>query len=271
MTSHSLTAGQGVAYGAEIRFVSAVVDDHTVQMNAPFSVAPASGTTMNATATYALASELLSATIMDCWSPASAVQRVISGAAVDQIDIQVNGDFHAFRFSGPACDIIDSVSFQAGQGGLSAFPAEPNSTNFNYSIVPGHLGQIWLGSAPTEFFTLTSATLTLKNNIKLRNSEFGTSLPRGISPGIRSLDFEFSVYQQDDAQTKALYQAARQESPVSVMLQLGQQSGQLLGIYLNAVMLTTPEFDDSEVRHQWIFKSCRAQGIADDEIVIAFA
>jgi len=54
------------------------------------------------------------------------------------------------------------------------------------------------------------------------------------------------------------------------MLQLGQQAGQLTGIYLKSVMLETPEFDDSEVRQQWTFKSCRAQGIADDEISIAF-
>ena len=29
-------------------------------------------------------------------------------------------------------------------------------------------------------------------------------------------------------------------------------------------------FDDAEVRQQWVFKSCRAQGIADDEISVAF-
>ncbi len=269
-TAHGLTPGQAVAYGADLRFVAAVVDDHTVQLNAPFSIQPATGTTTGVTATYLPGSELSSATIVDYWSPGTAVQRLIYGAAVDDLQIQVNGDFHGFQFSGPACDIVDSSSFQQGQAGLSAFPAEPTPASFNYSIVPGHLGQVWLGSAPDQFFTLTSGTVKFANNAELRDREFGSSLARGISAGARSVTVDLTIYQQDDAQTKALYQAARQESPVSVMLQLGQQPGQLTAIYLKGVTLATPEFDDAEVRQQWVFKSCRAQGIADDEISIAF-
>ncbi|HLJ47561.1 MAG TPA: phage tail tube protein [Bryobacteraceae bacterium] len=266
---HGLVPGQAVAYGPELRFVTALVDDHTVQLSAPFSVAPAAGTTTSPTATYMPANELPSATIFDYWSPASAVQRVIAGAAVDELKVQVNGDFHEFQFSGPACDVIDDSSFEGGEGGLASFPAE-NLTDYDYSIVPGHLGQVWLGSAPQQFFTLTSATLTVSNNLDLRNREFGSNLARGISPGIRNVSLEFTIYQQDDAQTKALYQAARQDSPISVMIQLGQQGGQLAGLYLKSVLLETPQFDDSEQRQQWSFKSCRAQGTVDDEIAIAF-
>ena len=270
-SAHSLVPGQAVAYGGEVRFVTAVVDSHTVQFNAPFSTSPAPGTTTGATATYSPQSELSSFSLLDCWSPTSAVQRVVYGAAADQLQIQINGDYHAFQFSGPACDIVDNASFQQGQGGLSAFPAEPTSTGFDYTIIPGHLGQAWLGSSPTEFFTLTAATVTFKNNLTLRAEEFGSNYARGISPDIRSVSIDFSLYQQDDSQTKALYQAARQESPVSIMLQLGQQAGQLTGIYMKGVMLETPAFNDSESRQQWVFKSCRAQGIANDEISIAFA
>jgi len=241
-----------------------------VQLNAPFSVQPAAGTTTGVTATYCPGNELSSAAILDYWSPGTAVQRLIYGAAVDGLQIQVNGDFHGFQFSGPACDIVDSSSFQQGQGGLSAFPAEPAPASFDYSVVPGHLGQVWLGSAPDQFFTLTSATIKFTNNAELRDREFGSNYARGISAGVRAVTVDLNIYQQDDVQTKALYQAARQESPVSIMLQLGQQPGQLTAIYLKGVTLTTPEFDDTDVRQQWVFKSCRAQGIADDEISIAF-
>jgi hypothetical protein len=253
-----------------MRFVAAVVDDHTIQLDAPFTVPPAPGTTTGPSATYTPGTELSSATILDCWSPSSAVQRMIYGAAVDQLQIQVNGDFHEFHFAGPACDVVDSSTFQQNQGGLSAFPEEPAVSAFDYSIVPGHLGQVWLGSAPDQFFTLTSAMVRVKNNITLRDREFGSNLAKGISAGTRSVSVDFSLYQQNDSQTKALYQAARQESPVSVTLQLGQQVGQLTGIYIKDVVLETPEFDDSEIRQQWVFKSCRAQGISDDEISIAF-
>ena len=268
--AHGLVPGQAVTYGADIRFVAALVDSQTIQLNAPFSASPAPGATPGTTATYALSTELSSVTILDCWSPVSAVQRMIYGAAVDELQVQVNSDFHQFQFTGPACDIVDSSSFQQNQGGLSAFPQEPPVGVLNYSLIPGHLGQVWLGTAPDQFFTLTSATVRIKNNIDLREREFGSNLARGISAGIRSVMLDFSLYQNDDSQTGSLYQAARQQSPVSVMLQLGQQSGQLTGIYLKNVVLETPEFDDSETRQQWVFKSCRAQGISDDEISIAF-
>jgi hypothetical protein len=55
------------------------------------------------------------------------------------------------------------------------------------------------------------------------------------------------------------------------MLQLGQASGQLFGIYLKSVIPEIPEFDDSQTRLQWRFSKSQAQGIADDEIAVAFA
>jgi hypothetical protein len=82
---------------------------------------------------------------------------------------------------------------------------------------------------------------------------------------------DFSLYQQDDSATKALYQAARQRSPNSVMIQLVQQPAQLFGIYMDGVIPEVPEFDDSETRQQWQFQNCRAQGSLDDEIFLAFA
>jgi hypothetical protein len=55
------------------------------------------------------------------------------------------------------------------------------------------------------------------------------------------------------------------------MLQLGQQPKQMFGIHMKSVMPEVPEFDDSETRLQWTFRNCRAQGVVNDEITIAFA
>ena len=68
----------------------------------------------------------------------------------------------------------------------------------------------------------------------------------------------------------ALYQASRQRSPIGVMLQLGQQEGQLFGVYLKSVVPEVPEFDDGETRLQWQFSNCRAQGTFNDELFVAF-
>jgi hypothetical protein len=267
---HGLQPGQGVNSGAELRFVSALVDDHTVQLAAPFSVAPAAGVALGGTMTYVPAAELPSATIFDYWSPGSAVQRILCGTAVDQLTVSVNGDFHEFTFSGYACDVLDSASFQSGQGGLSAFPAEPTVGGLNYSIIPGHMGQVWLGTAPDQFFTLTKADIVLKNELELRNKEFGSTLARGISPGMRVVTLDFHLYAMNDDATKGLYQAARQRSPVSVMMQLGEQPGQLFGVYLKSLIPEVPEFDDAERRLQWMFRENRAQGSVNDEIFFAF-
>ena len=265
---HGLVPGQAVVSGSEIRFAAAIIDPQTVQLNAPLTAAPAPQTAP--TTTYQPAADLSSVTIFDYWSPTTSVQRILTGAAVDALTIAVNGDFHEFQFSGQAQDVLDSSSFQSGQGALTAFPAEPTATSLSYSIIPGHLGQVWLGSAPNQVFTLTKAQISFQNNLDLRAQEFGAQLPLAIAPGQRTVAIDFSVYQQDDSATAALYQAARQTSPISVMLQLGQQPGQLFGIYMQSVVVQVPEFDDSDKRQQWQFQTCRAQGTVDNEIFVAF-
>jgi hypothetical protein len=55
------------------------------------------------------------------------------------------------------------------------------------------------------------------------------------------------------------------------MIQMGQQTGSLCGLYLKAVTPEAPELDDSEPRLEWNVRGSRAQGTAEDELVVAFA
>jgi hypothetical protein len=267
---HGLTPGHAITFGGEIRFVATVQDATTVFINAPFTNGPVAGSAIGPTATYALATDVGSTTIYDFWDPNTVVQRILNGAAMDVMKVKVNGDFHEFEFSGPSQDLVDSASFENGHAGLTAYPTEPPSPDFNYTIVPGHLGQIWMGALPQQFFTLTSAELTLDNKISLRVREFGSDLARCIAGGQRSVRLAFSIFEQDDAQTKELYQAARQRSPVGVMVQLGADPGQLFGAFMPAMIPEVPEFDDKETRLEWAFQNSRAQGTVDDELYIAF-
>jgi hypothetical protein len=122
-----------------------------------------------------------------------------------------------------------------------------------------------------RFFSLTEAELAMDNNISLRAKEFGSDFAQCIAAGQRSVKLDFSVFEQDDAQTKELYQTARQRSPIGVMIQLGEQAGQLLGAYMPAMVPEVPEFDDQETRLQLSFTNSRAQGTVNDELYIAFA
>src|SRR5580692_5687635 len=269
-TPHGLTPGQGITSGGEIRFVASIVDASTVVLNAPFSAAPALGAAIGQTATYSLAEQLPSFSIFDYWDPSTAVQRVLCGAAVAGLTVKLNGDFHQFDFKGPAQDLLDSSSFTTGQGGLTTYPAEPALDGFSYSPVPGNLGEVFLGVFPTQFCTVSAASIQIQNDLDARCKEFGTILPLAIAPGTRTVSVTLELFEQDDAATAALYQAARQQSPVGMMFQLGQIPGQLLGIYLKSLVPSVPQFDDSCTRLQWKFSEMRAQGTSEDEIVVAF-
>jgi hypothetical protein len=153
---------------------------------------------------------------------------------------------------------------------MELFPAEPAGAGTGYSPVPGNLGQVWLGVIPNRLFTVSQASIEVRNNLEMRDREFGSMLPRGITPGDRGVFMTLELFGQDDQATTALYQAARQEDPISVMFQLGQTGGQLMGIYLKSMVPDVPQFDDSEKRLKWTFRDTRAQGTADDEIVVAF-
>jgi len=270
-SAHGLIPGQAVACGGEIRFVTAVVDAQTVQLNAPFTGPVAAGTPLERTITFLPGGSLPSLSIFDYWSPEAAVHRILAGAAVDRLRVNINSDFHEFTFSGAAQDLLDSASFESGQGELDEFPAEPPLTPDSYAVVPGNLGQAWLGSSPERFLTLTEAEVILDNNLDVRAREFGSMGPRCIVAGERYVAASFSLYERPDEATKSLYQAARQRSPISVMFQLGIQPGQMCGVYLKSVIPEVPEFADDETRLEWRFRDCRAQGWIDDEIYLAFA
>jgi hypothetical protein len=269
-TPHGLAAGQAITSAGEIRFVAAVASATTVILNAPFSAIPGVGAPIGQTASYRLATTLPSVSLFDYWDPSTAVQRVLCGAGVDKMSVKLNADFHQFEFKGSAQDIIDSSSFTTGQGGEATFPAEPAVAGFNYSLVPGNLGQVWLGVVPNQFFSISNASVQIQNDLDTRCKEFGSVLPLALVPGMRTVAVTLELFAQDDAATTALYQAARQQLPVSLMFQMGQTSGQMMGMYLKSLVPAVPEFDDSCTRLQWKFTDTRAQGIAEDEIVVAF-
>jgi hypothetical protein len=242
-----------------------------VILNAPFSGTPAAGAQLTPAITYLPATDLPSVSIFDYWSPGTAVQRVLTGAAIDKMSVTVNGDYHEFEFSGAAKDIVDSSSFMSGEGGMTTFPAEPALTGVDLSPVPGNLGQVWMGATAQQFLTITEASLQVDNDLDQRAREFGSSSPLAVSPGPRNVSLNLSLFEKDDAATSGLYQAARQRSPISIMLQLGQATGQLFAVYLKSVVPEVPEFNDSERRLQWRFQKSRAQGTTDDEIAFAIA
>ncbi len=164
--AHGLSAGQAVTFSEEMRFVTAVQNSTTVFINAPFTTTPQAGSAFGTTITYGLAESLPSVSIFDFWDPAGAVQRIVDGAAVDTMNVKVNGDFQEFDFAGPSRDLIDSASFASGDGGLSEYPAEPSSWVSITRLSRGIWARCGWARGRINFFTLTAAELTVENNVE---------------------------------------------------------------------------------------------------------
>ena len=147
---------------------------------------------------------------------------------------------------------------------------EPAPTAVDYGLIPGNLGQVWLGAIPNQMFTVTQASVEVRNNLAMREKEYGSILPLALAPGAREVLVSLEFFSQDDVATAALYQAARQQSPVGLMFQMGQTAGQMMGVYLRSMIPDVPTFEDSDTRLKWQFRDTRAQGITDDEVVVAF-
>jgi hypothetical protein len=267
---HGLVVGQAVTYQDEIRFVTGIIDGRAVNLCAPFSSPLGSGSVLGPTVTYMLGDDLPSVSLFDYWDPQTALHRIFRGAGIGSMSLKINGDYHEFEYSGAAADLIDNLSFETGQGSLTQFPDEPATSEFDASPVPGHLGQIWLGTNPGQIQTVTEATVSLNNGLDMRAREFGSQLPMCLVAGVRSVEFNCSLYESDSDDVRGLYQAARQESPIQVMLQLGQQQSQLCGLYMKSLVPAVPDLDDTDTRLQWKFGSSPAQGSYNDELYIAF-
>jgi hypothetical protein len=270
-SAHGLVQGQAFGFNGELRFVESVSSSTSVLVNAPLSTTPTAGQALTGAVTYFLADELPSASVFDYWDPSTVVSRILHGASVDRFRVRVNADYHELEFAGEAQDVLDTVSFVSGQGGLASFPSEPAGAEPSLVPIPGNLGQAWLGTpAASRFLSITSASVEVDNDIDLRTREFGSTTPMCAAAGLRRVTADVDLYETDDEATRSLYAAARNESTIQVMFQLGESAGGLIGVYLPQVVPQVPEFDDGRRILQWRFRDSRAQGSVNDEMVVAF-
>lgn len=264
----NLSVGSALAFGSEIRFVAAVAGPRDVTLNAPFSIVPVTGSSVEGCANLAAGDSVRTMSVLDTWSPAQAVQRLLAGVTADQLSININNDFLEIGMRGFARNLVDSVSGVGGAGFV--FPAPPaGAGNSLAAPIAGHLGQALLGIEGFSVCTLTEAKITIDNNIDPRTDEFGCYGTKAYTLGKRRVSLDMTLFERNDALSQTLYTNAVNNIPVPVMLQIGNQPGSMFGIYLPAVLFAVPEFEDTQSRLLWRFRSSLALGAENDEIFIA--
>jgi len=265
---HGLQPGDALSFGGDLRFVTGCPDAQTAWLSAPLNAS--AGPTAAGAVSYGLALRLPSVSLYDYKSPASAVQRVLRGCVVDEVEIVLNGDFHELSFRGEAAGVSDSKSFEAGEGGLGNFPAEPELEELMEVPVPGHVGQVWIGAEAKAVSTVAWARVRIRNHVEMRWRDFGVMEPRCAVPGEREVTVDLEVYSSDADVFGEIYASASRHEPMPLMVQMGETPGAMCGIYMANFVPSVPEFLDGEERLRWRLRGCPAQGYREDEIHVAF-
>lgn len=267
-SAHGLEPGDAITFGGDLRFVTACPDPMTAWLSAPLSGAAAA--MAGGAVSYRPAAKLPSVSLYEYWTPESAVQRILRGCVVDELEIELNGDFHELAFRGEAAGVIDTAGFEPGEGGLDSFPAEPEWQPLMELPVPGHLGQVWIGNSGTPLGTVASARIRIRNHIEMRWRDFGLLAPRCAAPGDREVLIDLEIYSSDDEACEAIHASADRGEPMALMVQMGEAPGAMCGIHVANFVPSPPEFLDGEERLRWRLQGCRAQGFRDDEVYLAF-
>ncbi len=255
--AHGLEPGDGLSIGNDVRIVTACPDAQTAWLSAPLTQAGAA--TTGGAVSYGLAMLPPSFSLYEYWTPEAAVQRILNGAVVDELEIELNGDFHEITFRGAAAGLIDSKTFEAGQGGLAAFPPEPGVEPIAEMPVP------W----PLE--TVASARIRIRNNMELRWRDFGLTEPKCAVPGDREVTVDLEIYSTSAESCEEIYACAVRREPMPFMVQMGEIPGAMCGIHIANLVPALPEFLEGEERLRWRLRGSVAQGSRDDEVQIVFA
>jgi len=267
---HGLSIGQAISVGGEMRFVDSILDDHTVVVNCPVPAEVANGTTVGRCVTYRLGSHLKSLTMLDYWDPSTAIQRCAAGVSVDQVQVSVNGDFHEMAFQGEGSVYFDSATELPLSTGLQEFPSEPLGEWSTGELIPGSMGRAWIGTGGEACTSVLVGKVTLNNHIDYRRREFGGVRGGCVRAGMREVRLDLRIRAENSDDMRALFTSSRLQQPIPVMFQLGEMSGRMCALYMPQVVMEVPVFDDSGPSLEWIIRQARAQGVFNDELIVAF-
>ena len=153
-TPHGLRPGQAVTAGGEIRFVAAVANTQYGGFErAFFSRARVRNSARPDGERTVSRPQLPSVTCSITGIRSTAVQRVLTGAAVDQMSMIYERGFSPVRVQRDGAGYGRQRFVRGRTGGASDVSGGTTQrTAFSYSPVPGNLGEVWLGRGAESVF-----------------------------------------------------------------------------------------------------------------------
>ena len=265
-TDADLTSATGLVKGSVIilivagvkymRFVTAVAGSNVTWAPALPS-APANASAVKSGITYKLSTDLaLSLTIAHYLST---FKRELLGAAVDTLKLDFGGTEEArFTAAGPASKQLTGT-MQAEPGSATAVGGNPPT---------GMVGDLLIGDTA---YLHKSLSVDIKNALKMRNEEAGTSAATEVfRAGRRETMITLDAFAETEA---TLYDLAEAGTHASLFRQNGRTEGNMVAIYAPSVYWQVPDTSSEEEEVSWGFQG-RAIESADgqnDELYLGIA
>ncbi|MBX9601256.1 MAG: hypothetical protein K2X35_09635 [Bryobacteraceae bacterium] len=212
---------------------------------------------------YTLSDEIRAFTAYLFRTPASLQQRCGFGLVAQQATFNLGQDVAEWEASGSGVWLLDSDTFAGAdltqRGGLTAFPAEPGGVlPTDGGVTAGFTGMFLAGSSKLANIRSCAIEISTANEVVVE--EFGTFYPSTMEGDERSVTISPSLFDQDDAGTKAVYQAALDKTQLDVFAAVGTKVGGTFCFDLKGVQMDEPSLNDGQRRMVRNYRNCRAYG-----------
>lgn len=186
--------------------------------------------------TFSLASNITKSYAIYKYHLAGSFRQANYGCVVNRIQIVFDGTREvSLAFSGPAGDYADSST------GGGTVQAKPGSHTTVGAPVSGMVGNFLVDG---NLFPVISCTITIENNIELRNKELGTSTASGIAgrASKRLVNVSVTFYLEDTRLIGMSHSVTRGV----LRLLAGNTNGSMVGALMPAVEFEVPEIGSEE-------------------------
>lgn len=220
--------------------------------------------------TYSLSDSLYYFSGMSFRQPATANQRALAGALVKTATFNFGAGVNvaSVSFAGVAPWVVDSFTLPTasvtdafGWHGMT-YPTEPSSHTTNGNQVTGFLGSIQVNG--NTYANFKTGQIKLDTGVDL-SEVFGSYYGGTPEAAERNFTAQLSIYDQDDSTTQALYALCEAKTPVTVIYQIGNQTGNTWTLTLNGVQFASPSLDDGGISFVANIEDSSASGLGLDE------